>query len=212
MGVWTGTPTALLDRLHPETGELLDDLPVDLAVAAARRPDAGAALYTVGLSARRMDVPAAERAVQHARVEMLMLLPEGAWAPPFDVADIEGPREWPLHLLADLAHYALTTSSFVGCGHLLLMQERGPDGRARAAAHPWAQPYPGVVFVPPELFGQPMPPLVRADGERVQFLVVVPLHEDEVRLGLDQGAHTLLSRLAAAGLGDVVRWDRPSVA
>ncbi|HEX6787601.1 MAG TPA: suppressor of fused domain protein [Gaiellaceae bacterium] len=159
-----------------------------------------------------------QRLVTSGMSEAPMTVPEGFDDTPFAELTIALPPDWPMsdrafsdervywpiRLLKSLARLPHQYSTFLTHGHTIPNGDpprRYTRGTSLCCA----------LIVPP-LFSPEEFTTLELTGERiVRFLAIVPIHEDELRLKLDQGSDALYELFNAQNVSDVVDPDRPSV-
>ena len=152
-------------------------------------------LVTSRMAERPMQSPFGER-----YAELMLLLPPD-WP---DVRSSGAPEEamWPFRLLQTLAQLPHEFETFLDAGHTI------PNGDP-------PEPYaPGTglccALVMPPLMAPEEAWYLEAGGRKIQLFAVVPLHEDEMQLKLDNDLDVLLDALDDAQVSEVLQPDRPS--
>jgi hypothetical protein len=189
-------------------------LPVDVNIVwpSAERPWISA--YTVGASSRPMAVPPELLSQVSPYAEFMLRLPP-TWVPETVCPLCSPPKSerdpiadartaWPFEWLVRLAEQAHVEGSFIGPGHIV----EDADGSPREDGLPFCGFYlePGW----DEAADRPIPPLLRGDGRRVDFLSVIPLLPNELRAFRDGRSAQVLRALDAAGVTDLLVPGRPS--
>lgn len=215
-------PSDVGDHLAPYVGRAERTLhasregpvPVDVNIVwpSPERPWISA--YTVGASSRPMTVPAGARSPCSPHVELFLRLP-ASWVPervcPFctprraerdPLADAR--TAWPFEWLALLARLPHAEGTFLARGHVV------EDGDAPAPDH--GLPFSGFYLDAAwdEAGDREIPPLVRAGGERVDFLGVVPLHPAELQAFREGRGAEVLRGLDAMEVTEMLVPDRRS--
>ncbi len=175
--------------------------PVASAERAEAHDDEPILLYTLGLSAAPMTLPAGVN--QPARAELLLRVP-ASWSFADDGAFLERARSWPLDWLRALARAPAALGTWLGVGHTI---PNGEPPRPLADGTGLA----GFVLVPPTCLEEGDDVVTTADGP-VQLLSVLPVFPGELRLVQERGLGALVERLVAAGVDDVLSLDRAPVA
>lgn len=143
-------------------------------------------LVTMGMGARRMNVPEELREEKLERAELLICLPRN-WPLPSQ----EEKWYWPLRWLKILARLPGNEDSWLGWGHTV------PNGE------PFAENtrLSGVVLVSPGQFGEGAHLCRLPDGEEINFYQVVPIYDEEMDYKLKNGADALVDLLAEEAFG-----------
>lgn len=154
-------------------------------------------LYTVGMSAQPMALPAG--VTQPARVELMLRLP-ASW-PVHDEAELrERAHGWPLHWLHALAQAPARLGTWFGAGHTI------PNGEPPRPFAPDTEQC-CFVLVPPTCLDDGQDVVASADGP-VQLLAAMPIYASELRVALEQGFSRLIEHLVAADVDDVLALTR----
>ena len=147
-------------------------------------------LVTCGMAEKPMSTPPGFKHSPYA--ELTIALP-----PELKLREIR----WAVELLYDMARSTHRASSHLWDGHTVSWTEPIAPGAS------WTS----VIVLPPsnapDGFGE-----FTYGGNTVNILAVLPLHEDELELCLNEGAESLRDRLDAAGVTGVVDQARPSAA
>jgi hypothetical protein len=148
------------------------------------------------------------RLVTCGMAEKPMVTPPGFKYSPYAELTIALPPElklrelrWAVELLYDMARSTHRAGSYLWDGHTVSWTEPIAPGTSYASA---------IVVPPsnaPEGFDE-----FKCRENTVNILAVLPLHQDELELCLNEGAGALCDRLDAAGVTDVVDPARASVA
>jgi hypothetical protein len=152
-------------------------------------------LVTCGMAELPMKVPAEFSDSPYA--ELTIALP-AEW--PIRKMTRKRRAGWPLQVLKELARLPHDHSTHLWDGHTI----------------PWGEPFaPGtlmsnLIVLPPEQVPEGFDEL-ECRGETVNILGLIPLHEDELQLCLNEGVEVLWELLETAGVTDVVDPRRPSV-
>ncbi len=213
-------PSALTRHLAPYLGEpdyhlrarADKDARVDLHLVwpTADRPWTG--VYTTGMSARPMTVPPEAREHCSPFAELLLRLPPD-WVPTETCPYCDPPfvdhnpladrrTRWPFEWLVRLARHPHENRSFLAPRHVWSTPDMTPLSKEL--------PFAGFLIDDPADLDRPVPPLLRPDGTRVDFLAAVPLHPAELRAMVAGRRKEVLQALDAAGVGDLLDPARPS--
>jgi hypothetical protein len=158
-------------------------------------------LYTTGMSDAPMLLPRGIDAA--ARAEVMIRLPP-SWPAGRGALDA-GRGSWPLRWLKQLARLPQDFDTWLGPGHTV------PNGEPAAPLGPGTKQC-CVLVTEPESLPAEARVMRLGSGEVIAIYALVPIYEDEMDLKLREGAAALASRLAAAGVGDLVDPARRSVA
>lgn len=174
------------------------DIHVDLCVVP---PDGDRDFYTIvtmGMGARRMNVPAELAEHRLERAELAVALPVD-WQ--LDEESLKDERwYWPLRLLKSLARLPGACDTWLGWGHTVDNQEPyAPDTGLCAAM---------LVGLQGALPGGDVCPM--PDGDEINFYQVIPLYRAEMEYKQQNGAEALLDHMG--GVSFVVYPDRPCAA
>ena len=161
---------------------------VDLFLSAATDDRLFHVVTTCGMAELPMRPPGEEVAdLTHA--ELFMLLPPD-W--PLEHEAFKDERNWwPLRLLKQLARLPHEYDTWLWTGHTV------PNGDP-------PEPYAAgtglccALLVPPLGVPDGFAELERPDAATIHFLMVLPIHQDEMRLKLDEGLDALVDRFDAA--------------
>ena len=163
---------------------------IDLLVVAPTEERPYRVVVTCGMAEREMQAPEDDL----RRAELFCLIPRD-W--PLE-QDEDERYWWPLGLLRFLARLPHEYDTWLWTGHTV------PNGDP---PEPYAEGTGlcGAILLPamgvPEDF---------ARLEDIHFLLVMPLHADEMQLKLDRGSDALIDQLDAAGVDPVIDPARPS--
>jgi hypothetical protein len=152
-------------------------------------------LVTCGMAERPMTVPAEFGYSPYA--ELTIALPAD-W--PIRKMVRKRRAGWPLQVLQELARLPHDHSTHLWDGHTA----------------PWGEPFAAdtqmssLIVLPPEQAPDGFDEFAYR-GKKVNILGLIPLHEGELQLCLNEGVDALVDRLDAAGVTDVVDPRRPSV-
>lgn len=174
---------------------------VDLIPSPATADRPFHVITTCGMAELPMRPPDELPELSHA--ELFLLLPP-EW--PLDQEPLQDERFWwPLRLLKTLARLPHEYDTWLWTGHTV------PNGDP-------PEPYDEstdlccALVMPPMLVPDGFAVLERPDGAPIHFLMVLPLHADEMRLKLDRGLDALYDRFDDANLDPVIDPRRASTA
>lgn len=151
-------------------------------------------LVTSGMSERPMRTPPE---IGPRRLELIVCLP-----PDWPMSDERG--AWPQGWMRRLARFPHQFGTWLGAGHTI------PNGDPAEPLGPGTR-LSGWMLMVPLLLPDAVQALALPSGDRVGFLALIPLHAEEMDLKLRHGMESLLERLAAAGVTELIDPDRPSV-
>jgi tetratricopeptide (TPR) repeat protein len=170
------------------------DIHVDIAIVEPSRQRNYYALITMGMGARKMNVPGASK--DQDRAELIICLP-----PDWDLDKLEDERwYWPLRWLKILARLPITDNTWLGWGHTIPNGEPFADNTKFCA----------LLLLNPGAFGKKSAYCKLPNGERVNFYQVVPLYEEETQFKEKNNVQILLNFLDRDAL-EYVRIDRENI-
>jgi len=166
---------------------------------------------TSGMSDLPMEVPEAvqdPKAVSYS--ELVISLPAD-WFETDEDGSIpdrvlrDGERYWPIRELKWTARFPHEYGTWIWLGHSI------PNGDP---AEPFADntTMSGVVLLPLITWPEEKLSFRRSDGERVNFLGIYPVYDDEMRLKLERGTEALETAFAGARVTEVLDISRQSAA
>lgn len=167
-------------------------------------------LVTAGMSDLPMSVPEdLENSEAYRFAEMAITLP-GNW---FDTDGNNRIREdqlwddtryWPVGHMKALGRFPHNYETWLHYWHTI------PNG---VPANPLAENtrLNGFLLLPPFSWPDEKLSLTAGDGNKITFLAIYPLYEEEMQFKLDQGVDALIDLFAAAGVTELVQIDRPNV-
>jgi hypothetical protein len=196
--------------LHASAGA---PVPIDVNIVwpSAKRPWITA--YTVGTSSRPMTVPPEVRSRFSPFAELFLRLPP-SWVPEI-VCPFCTPRRaerdplanarvaWPFEWLARLAGHPHAEKTFLGRGHIVVDGDASP----RHDDLPFAGFYLDAGW--DEAGDREIPPLTKGDGQRVDFLGVVPLLPAELQAFREGRGAEVLRGLDEMKVTELLVPDRP---
>ena len=182
----------IIDRVLPPQNDGLE-----ICVIGPRRHWPYYTLVTLGMGARRMDLPPDLAEPELERAELLMLLP-GHW-------QIDAAQEkwhWPLRWLRLMALLPAEQNTWLGWGHTI------PNGRPFAPNTLLS----GVMLVDPLAAAPPAAVCPLPQGGVVNLYQLLPLYDEELAFKLEQDADALLDRMEQQDLFQqpCVVIDRPN--
>lgn len=156
------------------------DIHVDIYIIEPTRKRRYYTLVTMGMGARRMNVPAELEEYKLERAEILVYLPAD-W-------NINGSDEkdyWPLRWLKILARLPIENNTWLGWGHSV------PNGGPFATNTKLS----GVLLVNPEIAKEGASVCRLPGGDEVNFYQMIPLYEEEMNFKIENDAESLLERM-----------------
>ncbi|TPI34169.1 suppressor of fused domain protein [Mesorhizobium sp. B3-1-6] len=167
-------------------------------------------LVTSGMSDLPMNVPGnLHPREDYERAELVFTLPaswfaagENGMIPENQLADPN--KYWPIRLMKSLARMPHDYGSWIWSSHTVASQDGPPEPYAENTK------MSGVILLRPPSWPDKRDILRAADGTKVNFFAVVPLHADEMTLKLNKGVEALIIALDTAGVSDVLDAGRPS--
>ncbi|HEX8086843.1 MAG TPA: suppressor of fused domain protein [Solirubrobacteraceae bacterium] len=156
-------------------------------------------VVTCGMAELPMRPP--ETMAEFTHTELFALLPPD-W--PLDDEALNDERNyWPLRTLKFLARVPHLFDTWLWVGHTI-PNEDPPEPYAEGTE------LCGALLMPPMLVPEGFEVLERPDGAPIHFLLLMPLHADEMQLKLDKGLEALYDRFDAADLSPIIDPARPS--
>lgn len=157
------------------------DVRIDICVVPPREGHDYYTLVTMGVGARRMNVPPELADSGLGRAELLINLPRG-WGLDMESFDDEA-WFWPLRLLKVIGRMPIENDTWIGLGHTFSIDdETFADGTDLC----------GSILLGTGSYGEEAGTCRLPDGEAVEFYQVVPLYREEVQYKLEHGAGELL--------------------
>jgi hypothetical protein len=170
------------------------DIHVDIAIIEPCRRRNYYTLITMGMGARKMNVPPAAK--DQDRAELLICLP-----PDWNLDKLEDERwYWPLRWLKILARLPITDNTWLGWGHTIPNGEPFADNTKFCA----------MLLLNPGSFGKKSAYCKLPNGEGVNFYQVIPLYEEETQFKTKNNVQILLNFLDRDAL-EYVRIDRENI-
>lgn len=172
------------------------DIHVDICVVPPDREREYYTLVTMGMGARRMQVPEELAKYRLERAELAIALPPD-WR--LDEDSMKDERwYWPVRLLKVLARLPIQSDTWLSWGHTMDNQRPFAEDTKLCGA----------------ILGEPQN--IRKEGffchlpggEEINFYQVIPLHREELEYKLEHNAEALLEKLEEADF--VVHPDRPA--
>ena len=172
------------------------DIHVDICVVPPDGEREYYTLVTMGMGARRMQVPEELAKYRLERAELAIALPPD-WR--LDEESMKDERwYWPVRLLKVLARLPIQSDTWLGWGHTMDNQRPFAEDTKLCGA----------------ILGEPQN--IRKEGffchlpggEEINFYQVIPLHREELEYKLEHNAEALLEKLEEADF--VVHPDRPA--
>ncbi|MDR1320249.1 MAG: DUF2185 domain-containing protein [Gracilibacteraceae bacterium] len=136
-------------------------------------------LVTMGMGARRMNVPEELREYKLERAELLICLPPD-WKVPSD----DERWYWPIRLLKAMARFPGENNTWLGYGHSV-------EGFEPAEPYAENTELCGVMLSMPYPFGQEAFVCPLPDGSEVNFYLLLPIYQDEMDYKYDNSAEDL---------------------
>ena len=175
---------------------------VDLLPSPATEDRPFTVVTTCGMAELPMRPPDDDEVRDLTHAELFVLLPPD-W--PLDQESMQDERHWwPLRLLKTLARFPHEYDAWLWTGHTV------PHGDP---PEPYAENTElcGALVMPPMLVPEEFEVLERPDAAPIHFLMVLPLHADEMELKLRKGLDALYDRFDAANVDPIIDPARPSV-
>ena len=172
------------------------DIHVDICVVPPDREREYYTLVTMGMGARRMQVPEELAKYRLERAELAIALPPD-WR--LDEDSMKDERwYWPVRLLKVLARLPIQSDTWLGWGHT--MDNQRPFAEDTKLC--------GAILGEPQNIQKEGFFCHLPGGEEINFYQVIPLHREELEYKLEHNAEALLEKLEEADF--VVHPDRPA--
>ncbi|MDR1949304.1 MAG: suppressor of fused domain protein [Spirochaetaceae bacterium] len=172
------------------------DIHVDIVIIEPAPERNYYVLVTMGMGARRMQVPPELKEHRLERAELLVCLP-----PDWNIQDLNDENwYWPLRWLKIMARLPITEDSWLGWGHTV------PKGG------PFAEntQFTTMMLLNPGGFDEASFECPLPGGDPVNFYQMIPLYEEEAQLKIEAGAEALLKYLDDESLR-YIHLDRKNV-
>ena len=172
------------------------DIHVDICVVPPDGEREYYTLVTMGMGARRMQVPEELAKYRLERAELAIALPPD-WR--LDEESMKDERwYWPVRLLKVLARLPIQSDTWLGWGHT--MDNQRPFAEDTKLC--------GAILAEPQNIRKEGFFCHLPGGEEINFYQVIPLHREELEYKLEHNAEALLEKLEEADF--VVHPDRPA--
>jgi hypothetical protein len=171
------------------------DIHVDIFVIEPSAERNYYTLVTMGMGARRMNVPQELRERRLERAEMMICLP-----PDWEVNNSDEKFYWAVRWLKIMARLPIANKTWLGWGHTVPNGEPFAENTGLCC----------MLVTLPTQFGEKSAVCQMPDGSQVIFYQLVPLYEDEMNFKLQNDAGALLDKMTDEMLA-VVDINRPSV-
>ncbi len=168
---------------------------VDIAVVPPTNERDFYTLVTVGMGARKMDVPQQLKG-RADRAELVFCLPSH-----WNMESTEETWYWPMRWMKILARLPLREVSWLGWGHVL------------PGAKPLAEntKLSGMILLAPGYFGKEAEVCSLPGGEMVRFYQMIPLYPEEMQFKQEHDVQALLQQLWSSGeFSPVLDLNRPN--
>lgn len=171
------------------------DVHVDIAVIEPHCMSDCITLVTMGMGARRMNIPqASEKSLKRAEL-VLYLHPE------WKIYNEGFEWKWPVAFLASMAHFPFQRNTWLGSGHTVLSAEM----KAKNV------PFPGCIFTKPFAEAKGAQKCRLPNGETVNFYQTTMLYEREIEYKIKHGAMALAKKLSEEDVGCIMDVNRECV-
>ena len=158
---------------------------------------------TSGMSELPMTVHDRIENDEFCRAELVIGLP-GEWGCKLQGADPTDDAWAPIKLLKWLARYPHEAGTWFAAGHTIPTEFSGASLQGRA-------PFTGAILTPPVKWPKAAQTFTLPNGQRLNFLAVHPLFEEEMALKLEQGTDALYDAMDRHDLDHVFRLTRGSL-
>ena len=172
------------------------DIHVDIVVIEPTPERNYYILLTMGMGARKMNVPAELEEYHLERAEIMVCLP-----PDWKLDDLSEEKwYWPLRWLKILARLPGENDTWLGWGHTI------PNGS------PFAENtrLSAMMLMYPSTFGEESFECELPIGGSVKFYQMIPIYDEELNYKLQNNAETLLDRMKDEDM-DYIKLDRKTV-
>ncbi|MBP3630670.1 MAG: suppressor of fused domain protein [Clostridia bacterium] len=156
-------------------------------------------LVTLGMGSYKMNVPQSLKNEELERAELVMFLP-----PNWDFSDLKGKDAWPITVLKTFARMPLECNSWVGFDHTASLDKKNT---------PFAENTKlcSGLFLP-VLSGQRLV-THRIEGlGKINFYVIVPLYEEELKQIFSEGTDKIIEKIDSKELSLIVDINRKNYA
>jgi tetratricopeptide (TPR) repeat protein len=172
------------------------DIHVDIVIIEPTPKRNYYVMVTLGMGARKMDVPAELEEYKLERAELLVCLP-----PDWKLNDLEDEKwYWPIKWLKILARLPVEEDTWLGWGHTI--PNGGPFAdNTRLSA---------VMLIAPGAFGKKSYECKLPSGDLVNFYQVLPLYDEEIEYKLLHDAEALLNLMNKEDM-EYLKLDRKMV-
>lgn len=171
------------------------DIKVNVAICPPCEAHDYYVLCTVGMGARRMNVPSELEEEGLDRAEVMIALP-----PDWRITEPDERWYWPIRWLKILARLPGNQDTWLGWGHTVPSNEQFTENPDIA----------GVMLVRPQAFGTESMVCQLPGGKKINFYQVITLYNDEIDFKLRNGAKALLDYMSDDAI-EVVDLHRESV-
>jgi hypothetical protein len=171
------------------------DIHVDIIIVEPTEERNYYTLVTMGMGARRMNVPDELKGENLERAEVLICLP-----PDWNIYSTEEEWYWPLRWLKIMARLPGNEDTWIGWGHTI------PNGKPFAGN----TQFNSILLLNPGAFNQKSFKCTMPDGSFVNFYQLIPLYEEELQFKLKNNTDILLSFLDKGCL-EYIHIDRDNI-
>ncbi|MGN0594386.1 MAG: suppressor of fused domain protein [Hominimerdicola sp.] len=170
------------------------DIHVDICVVPPTKERDYYILSTMGMGARKMNVP--EELADHKldRAELAICLPSD-----WKVNDEDEKWYWPIRLLKSLARLPISCDTWLGFAHTITHEAPYADNTALC----------GSILIRPQSVDDSADICVLPNGDEINFYFILPIYEQEMDFKLKFGANRLLRKMRYVDF--VLDINRPDV-
>lgn len=169
-----------------------DDIHLDILIIPPNEQTDFYKLFTVGMGAKRMNVPKKHEVYQLERAEIGLFLPSD-----FNIDTISEDCFWPAQLLKQVARMPFEQNSWIAHGHTVEIQIDTVNGNE----------FQGCTLL--SLNGGI--PEFHINSKFIHLYLIVPLYKDEINYLLNNNVDDLLDKFDENGITPVVDINRKSV-
>ncbi len=166
------------DMLHEKNSSIIHS---DICLIRPRKGRDYYTLVTLGMGAKRMEVPDTFPELERARIELLINLPPH-WR--LDAESLKDERwYWPVRLLRDTARLPFEENSWLGLWHSVQREDSYASNTR----------FNSSLLLDPMGFDKESAECMLVSGEKVHFFQLIPLYPEELKFKINSGTGELLN-------------------